>query len=36
VELYDLYSSPNIVYSGDKMKKNEIDGGCGIFDGEQK
>jgi hypothetical protein len=35
VELYDLYCSPNI-YSGDNMEKNEIDGICGIYEGEQK
>jgi hypothetical protein len=36
VGLYDLHFSPTIIYSGDKMKKNEIDGRCGTYEGEKK
>jgi len=28
--------SPNTIYSGEKMEKSEIDGRCGIYEGEQK
>jgi hypothetical protein len=34
-ELYDLYSSPNIYYSWDEIKKNEMGGACGTY-GRQK
>jgi hypothetical protein len=36
VGLYDLHCSLNIIYSGDKMKKNEIDERCGTYEGEKK
>jgi hypothetical protein len=34
-EFYDLYSSPKY-FSGDQIKKNEMDGACGTYGVEEK
>ena len=35
-ELYDMYCSPNIKFSGDIIAKNEIGRACGTFGGQER